>query len=224
MSQDSEKERVIPFKPLTFRKFICNLLLNVHSICINKWSHPICTKPIHQYYLNYQTIRLEYGNVTFQTHGGIKNIDDLLLYATVYNSIRIAKWCLKNNADVHCHQDEPLLFAASICRLKLVKLLVNAGADIHADNDYALRYAAYVGNLEIFKFFLNYGANIHSNNNHALRWSALFGQIEVVKLLLDAGADIHANNDEALKNAIKSGYSEIVDLLQNYKNENLLEV
>ena len=62
MSQSSERKD--PF--LSFKKLICNLLLNVHPICTNKWSHPLTMLLIHKYYLNVQTVYSEYKLVKYK--------------------------------------------------------------------------------------------------------------------------------------------------------------
>ena len=194
---------------MAFRKLICNLLLGVHPGCTNKWMHPICAKSIHKYYLNYETVYLEYRNSAIYE---IENINDLLIYASIYNIIIIVKWCLKNKTNVRIRINYALPLAAQNGNLKIVKLLLAAGEYSYGIND-ALKGAAERGHINVVQLLLAAKADIHANNDAALRYAAQYGHLEVIKLLLADGANIQAYNNWALRHAVYNGHLETVRLL-----------
>ena len=134
-------------KGRAFQKLICNLLLNLHPICIARFMHPIYTKSIHKYYLNYYTIYLEYGISEFND---IWNIKDALAYSAKYGNVIIVKWCLKNKADIQ--KRNALYWSAFYGQLKVVKLLLAAGANVDA---HVIQAARLNGYLEIYQLFLD---------------------------------------------------------------------
>ena len=164
-----------PSSPIHFQKIICNLLLNIHPICVNRWSHPLSIIDTFKFYLNYHTVYLEYNNTIADNTVG--DLNDTLKYASEYGNIIIVKWCLKNNAN----HKKALLFAALKDHLKIVKLLLAVGADVHAENDYALQYAVKNGNLEIVQLLLANGANIHAQDDNALQNAAYGNYTEIIK-------------------------------------------
>ena len=197
-------------KDTAFQKLVCNLLLNVHPICINKWSHPLNMKFIHQYYLNYNTICLEYAKNNYKWLP-IRNINDTLLRAAGYNNILIIKWCLKNGAK----NDKALPWVAKYGHLKIVRLLLELGADVHILGDSALHDAVTNSHIEVVKLLLDKGANVHSANDFALRSAILLENLEIIKILLDAGANVHTYDNGVLYHAVAVGGSELVKLLIN---------
>ena len=148
-----QKERVPLLNPWPFRKLICNLLLDLHPICINRWSHPLCAKFIHQFYLNFRTIYLEYKKgLSFRT-GKYLDKYDVLSYSVTYGNILIFKWCLKNATYMHNTHflTQPLQDAAYYGHLEIVKLLIKYGANVRYRNHRALRCAKHNNHLEIVK-------------------------------------------------------------------------
>ena len=211
-----------------FQKLICNLLLNEHPICTAKWSHPMCTKSIHQYYLNYYTVCLEYKGINdticvehgMNSYNGclLENINQALICAASNGNAIIVKWCLKNKVNIHIYADYTLQWTTiKKNNLKIVKILFDAGIDIHHNNDYALRYSAENGYLDIVTFLLDNGANVHANYDQALIWAADRGHLDIVQLLLDRGADIHVLNDYEVKWTKYYAHRDILKLLKKYK-------
>lgn len=149
-----------------FQKFICNLLLNAHPICIARFMHPICTKTIHKFYLTYLTVFSEYeipnivpeniNNALYDISDQyyVENINNTVINATIRNNLIIVTWCLKNGADVRYRNDMAVRYAAELGYFKIVKLLLAAGADIHAREDYALRHAVKHRHLDVVQFLL----------------------------------------------------------------------
>ena len=184
----------------SFRKLICNLLLNVHPICINKWTHPILAKSIHQYYLNYETIWLEYKRkekeqvLLDQPNNDDPIFDDyddpisddpitnIMQHATITGNTIIVKWCLKNGANIHANNDIALQLAAELDHLEIVKILVANGANIRANNDIALISS---NNTEIIKFLLENVKDSLSEDNiiQGLLHACNERNKEVIKLL-----------------------------------------
>ena len=110
---------------MSFKKLICNLLLDLHPICIARFMHPICTKTIYKFYLNFRMVYHEYKNTDkyddkFNENNNVRNINEALVFmADTNNSLLIIKWLLLNGANIH--------------------------ADIHGNKDYALYCAVYRG-------------------------------------------------------------------------------
>lgn len=96
--ETSKESSISRHTTFPFKKLICNLLLDVHPTCINKWSHPILLRPIHQFYLNQNTVYLEYA---FKNNIYMSNISDLLEYSAINGNIIISKWCLKNVTNIY---------------------------------------------------------------------------------------------------------------------------
>ena len=156
--------------------------MDLHPICIARWSHPICTKSIHHYYLNYYTVYLEYTDelkLTTKNH-----INDTLMCASIHGNLIIVKWCLKNGADVHYGGDGAVSWAITNGYLEIGWLLLAAGAIIH-DKCGNLSWAAVNGHLEIVRFLLAAGADIHAYNDYALKLIASSGNIEMARFLLE---------------------------------------
>ena len=235
-------KRKNPFQPLIspFKKLICNLLLGVHPICINKWSHPLCTKFIHQFYLNYYTICLEYERLIKLKD--IKNINDTMIYSAEYGNIILVKWCFKNMADIHYKTDYAFRYAVRNDYFGIVKFLIDKGADVHVnydndDNDDVLYWAIGNGNSELVKIFLNKGLNVNYSNIGNLLWISVFnGNLEIIKLLLNIdiiippydwrsftnGVDHNSSPyNNAWQQAVKNGNLEIIKLLINNKYSNI---
>ena len=212
MSQDS-KGPTDSVNSLSFKKLICDILLDLHPICTNKWMHPILTKSIHHYYLKHKTILHEYKKIKERRRipsDRTLHIDDFR--AEKYGNIIIVKWYLKNNKNDD-YRNEALCWAADHGHLEIVRLLITAGTDIHVWDDYALRYSAENGHLEIIKLLIAAKANIHAWDDYALQQAVRNGHLKVVQLLVDNGANIPAWNDYTLQLAVRNGDSEIVKLL-----------
>ena len=164
---DHQKERVTLFKPSVierttpskilnpqkFKNIVCNLLLNLHPICVNNWMHPLCIKSIYKFYLNCRTIFLEYNGdrYTLNIH-----IHEALLSAANYGNIIIVKWCLKNDADIHSYDEGALKCAVYNNDLELVQLLLDKGANVHAINDAILQQASKYQFLEVVQLLQTY--------------------------------------------------------------------
>ena len=224
-------------KVFNFKRLICNLLSNVHSICINRWSHPLNITLIYMFYLNYQTIYREY-KIT-DTNIEIKNINDVIEYAVRYDNMIIIKCCLKYKIG----NNNALRIAVHYNRIKFVKMLIDKGTNTQDQLNESLRTAASIKHvdivhyrrlanaklynqnypsllgmskndqLEIVKLLLLAGADIHTYDDYTLRISAAYGHLEVVKFLIDKGAKIHAQDDYALQLAAENCYLDIVKLL-----------
>lgn len=218
-----------------FIKLICNLLLEVHPICTNKWSHAISTKSIYNYYLNIHTIFTEYQDIDagyHPDHNGIEDINESLSFAVlITRKSIIIKWLLKNGADVHYDTDyalltsikhsfyktknktSPSMYDSDGNIIRIIKILLEAGADVHAENNESLIEACKGGYLIIVKLLLAAGADIHARNNQALIDASANGHFHIVNILLKKGADVHAQDDQALISAVRRGRPEIVKLL-----------
>ena len=116
---------------MAFKKLICNLLLDIHPIVTNRFTHPLLTKSIYKYYLNFHTICLEYKTTNDQYM--ILDINYTLRYAIQFNYIVVIKWCLKNGADVHEYDDFALRIASKNGHLEIVKLVLEKSANIYSD-------------------------------------------------------------------------------------------
>lgn len=187
--QDSEEKSDDEFLQInhvlfnSFKKLTCNLLLDLHPICVNRWSHPICLKSINNYYpYNYYTFYLEYD--TKITSDTVSDLDDTLRYGSTYGNIIMVKWCLKNGAE----NKYAILCAAEKGHLEIVKLLLNRGDDIHIWDNYALRQAVNNGHLEVVQLLLEKGADVHANNDCLLEDAAFYNYPEIIKILIEYGA------------------------------------
>ena len=192
-----------------FKKLIYNLILDLHPICVNKWMHPICTKSIHKYYLNNFTVWSEYND----EYVPICDIDETFMQAAKYNNIIIAKWCLKNGANINVSNDFALCVASSRGYLKMVRFLFEKGANFDYDDNYALRYACKHGHLEIVQLFIERGIDLYNWGSYELMFSSEGGSLDVVKFLLEKNANIHALDDAALYYAVRNRHTEIAKLL-----------
>ena len=168
---------------MAFKKLICNLLLNDHPICIARFTHPICMKYIHQYYLNAQTVWLEYA---FHTDVDlIKKINNTLQYAVKYGYVIVVKWCLKNGADIHIQDNLVLLIAAIKTRnLEIFRLLIDKDADIHSNDKKILCYAYENDIMEIFRFMLEkHKFSIYAITS-AIELACADENVKIIKLLV----------------------------------------
>ena len=181
--------------------------------------HPIYTKFIYKYYLNYNTVYLEYrGNVKiYNKYEIINGIDDALIVAAGTNSMIVVKWCLLNGADINYrsmyHDYTCLEIASKFGNLEIIELLLDKGITqtIHYE---ALRDAAEFNHLEIVKLYLRRGFDdIHFKLDQALRWASYRGHLDIVRFLLDNGADIHASYDLALRWAAYNDHLNVSQLL-----------
>lgn len=195
---------------LSFRKFICNLLLDVHPICINKWSHPFSIINIYKFYLNARTICQEYVK-NIKVRKGIKE-KYYMNHLIENNCIAAIKWFLANKIAVYNNNDA-LSVAAKFGHLEIVKLLLAAGADIHTTYDRALINAVDYGHLEVVRLLLEKGADVEANNNLALSLAVGNNYLEIVKLLLDNGADIHNDDEIIIFIARKCDNKQMIELL-----------
>ena len=89
-----------------------------------------------------------------------------LIKALNNNHFEIAKYLVKNGADVNPENGEiPLIWASENGHFEIVKFLVENGADVNIKNNYnytALKWALLVEHREIVKFLVAHGA-IDSN-------------------------------------------------------------
>lgn len=139
-----------------FKKLIYNLVLNVHPICTNRFMHPLLTKQIHQFYLNFKTICIEYAypllpHITKKNSNAtidqFRDEYDTFEFVIRYNekNIIIAKWLLRTGIDIHRHGD--YLFRIAYSQSPIIcKLLIDAGADVNAPaEEEACMLEAYFG-------------------------------------------------------------------------------
>ena len=118
---------------MSFRKLICNLLLNVHPICINKWSHPICTKIIYQYF---ETDLMKIIQQLLARGTAIHTLnDDTLRSAAKNGNLEVVKLLLDKGADIHAENDDALRSATNNAHSEIIQQLLSRGADIHVKNN-----------------------------------------------------------------------------------------
>jgi ankyrin repeat protein len=128
---------------------------------------------------------------------------------------------IKNDADIHKHNEYVLRWVSMNGYLAIVECLIKHGADIHADNDCALQCASYNGHLDIVEYLIEHGANPNAN---VLRWASENNHLDVVECLIKNGAglaaprpdkvgDIHADNDNALIRAVSNNNLSIIECL-----------
>ena len=200
-------------KGSAFQKPICNLLLGVHPICANKWAHPICTKYIHQYYLDYRTIHSEYKTKKYKRMYYIRNINLALIDSVENNNVIIVKWCLKNKANACAYDDYPLKIAIKNNYIKIVQLLLIADANIHIEN--SLQYATKNDYLEIVKLLLEKNATTTTKYSYDL--------LRNIKLIMEGlytmcVYDLHnPKYRSAFYIARAKRYTDIMSLLTNNK-------
>ena len=230
MAQDSERkeismaqdlERKETFQTLAafhFQKLICNLLISVHPIVSAKYMHPLNILYAHNYYLNLQTIYLEYKSTLYldDKFKTITNIYEMMWTAIRTNSLLILKWLIKNNINVNARDGYALRIAACYGNIEIVKLLLSKKINIHSEDDYALRFASKHGFTDVVQLLLEHGANVNACNGYPLCYASSHGHLEIVKLLIAASADININNKYALSRAKHNGHLEIVNLLNQY--------
>ena len=182
-NKESLRQKGARLKGAAFQKLICNLLLDLHPICIARWLHPLNIIPIHKYYLNFHTIYLEYAkDHPFQSNK-IRNIYETLIYAAESGNIVIFKWCLKNKACEYVGSNDAIFLATENGHLKIVKMSINAETDKYFLTQ-LLQCAAYYGHLEIVKFLLEKEINVCGiNGTRALQLASHNCHLEIVKLL-----------------------------------------
>ena len=206
---------------MSFKKLICNLLLGVHPICVDKWSHPILLQPIHKFYLNRQTIYTEYKKSDKYDYLFASIDDDInvVFYTYIQSEMqsKISSWLLNNYIDIHYQNDELLRIAVYQEHLKTVKWVLSKKANPYAQDGYSIRKSALDGNIEMIKLLLPYYVDEQKNKykQHlyiAFKLAASNNHIEISKLLLSTGIDIH-NIQHCLLEVSYKGYTELVQLL-----------
>ena len=181
---------------LSFRKLICNLLLNLHPICINKWSHPICTKSFWTYYFG--AIYYKYTTRCNEEFNKLKNLNQALIFGAEHSI---------NYNNCGCSD--------SYCYIEFIGICLDNGANIHYNNDEAFLTAAYNDNFKLVQFLLKKGADVHAQDDDAIWRAAECNQMDLFELLLAAGADVHANNDLALRMAKQNDHQDIIAIILN---------
>jgi len=81
----------------------------------------------------------------------MKDLNEVLMWASNHGELNTIKYCLDNGADVHAREDWALRWASNNGHTEVVRLLLDNGADVHADEDYALRWASNNGHTEVVK-------------------------------------------------------------------------
>ena len=150
---------------MSFKKLICNLLLETHPTYINRWANPILICNIHKYYLNYYSIYFEYLKTDNILCSYIGNINDTLIYSILHSNMTIIKWCLKNDADIHTQNDYALRYTADQNQLEIVKFLIGKGANVNACNSEVLRKAIENKRTNMIKLLLANSFNFLLNKN-----------------------------------------------------------
>ena len=210
---------VLPLSFHLFKKLICNLLLDLHPICVNRWMHPICIKFIHKYYLNFQTVRAEYNKHTryYKMFKPLHStINNTLVFGVTHGNIIIVKWCLENGADIYYNNDMAIKYAVERGDVKIIKFLINQGSDIHYDDDKALEIACSHYYLDLIKFLIENGAVItRTCSIEVLIYASRNGRADIVQILLAAGMN---TNYDALIYASQNGHLEVVQTLLKYIN------
>jgi ankyrin repeat protein len=99
--------------------------------------------------------------------------------------------------------NKALIAAASQGHLKVIKFLVKHEADLHTQDDQALIMAASKGSLKVLKYLMAHHANPRAQNSRALIEAASQGHLSVLKYLIKQGGDPLAQNYLALKEATR---------------------
>lgn len=165
------------------------------------------TTAVDHKYIDIVCLFLEYGSVN------IKSLNCGFTRAIIFHEdMKMAKLLLYHGAD----PSSALPLASCNNLIDIAKYLLKNGADVHYDNDESLTNACFKGYFEIVKLLIEHGADIHIHNNRSLQWASMNGHLEVVKLLIENGADIHAKNNNALYYAYLYGHEEVAKLLIEY--------
>ena len=203
--------------PFSFKKLICNLLLNNHPICTDRFMHQLLANTIYKYYLNFRTFYMEIK--TTEEHDvkvkKLLTMDEALIFAIEHNYV-YATWLLKNGANVSVISSDMLRYAVGHNEFRTVKLILTYKADL--DVDYALSLAADNGNFIIVRLLLEYGAdaNVLSSNGYPLCVAARNGYIQTIKILLEYKSIVHIDeNNDALVSTTNNGHTDAVHLLLN---------
>ena len=167
---------------MAFKKLICNLLLNQHPICINKWMHPLLANTIDKFYLNYHTVWFEYTRKKEFHTDKINDISEVSISAAKFNNIIILKWCLKNSVIISDWYENLLYYATINGHLRIVKLLLER--DININNN-LLQTAVRYGNSNIVQLLLERGADVNNLKPGTLIEVIKDDKLRIVKLLLE---------------------------------------
>jgi|GEM_PF-1323640 len=126
-----------------------------------------------------------------------------LMVASWKNNLQIAKFLLKNKADVNICDGGPLRRAAGYGHMEMVKLLLKNGADINAGiktNQYtALMVAVDEGHLPVVRFLIKENAKVNAHlkdGDTALFLAASKGKLQIVKELVRNGAEVNVVEKE----------------------------
>jgi ankyrin repeat protein len=141
---------------------------------------------------------------------GIKQLSDLLCWASKKGHMELARLLLAHGANINWSTG-PLRLASESNHVELVRLLLVNGADVHDSKDMPLREASYFGNVAAVELLLAYGANVHAEDDIALGMASSKRHVEVVKILLDHGASPRV---EWVQHFERSGDYEIANLLK----------
>lgn len=158
------------------------------------------------------------------------DIDDLLVIATQYGQIKLAKFLLTDQklpvkANIGYQQGYALITACYYGQLETIKFLLHSkeipvNADINAEDGKAFTGACSEGQLEVVKYILslsNFNNAIHLCNQ-GLGYAAQNSNLSVVKYLLEESVykdqiDIHYMNDVCLNWACTKGNIALITYL-----------
>ena len=174
-------------------------------------------------YLSYLKIFVKHGvDIHFNNEYILRSCIDIpkLYQNTMSYSLKIIKFLIEKNSDIHCLDDLPLRLACSHGHFDIVKLLVENKANIHCLDDLPLRLACTYGYFDIAKLLIENKANIHCLDDQPLRSACSHGYFGIVELLVENGANVPACEYEAIKNVVdnKKRKDILKYLLENCKN------
>lgn len=155
-----------------------------------------------------------------------KSMDDILLYASKYDYLELAKYALDRGAriiqedydeseDEWLREEDALTTAIENGHLRMVNYLWQKVDKAEVAPWYYLVKAAENGYIEIVDYFIELGADINSEFVRIVPITAQAGQLEMLKYLVSLGADIHAWNDQALAVALSNKHFKVADYLIN---------
>jgi len=116
-----------------------------------------------------------------------KNKNYMFVCSSLEGELELVIWSLKKGVKYN-YITIALNSASEKGHLKIVKYLVENEANIHNSDEFPLRLAIYNGHLEIVKYLIELGAYIHIYEDFALRIASKNGYLEIVKYLVEKGA------------------------------------
>ncbi len=133
----------------------------------------------------------------------------LLNYGVINSAIfgrkSIAKYCVKNGADVNALDGRFFYAATEYCQLNILEFLIKKGAHLRTPNFNANSPVYHKKGIAVIKLLIKHGFDIHEEQDKVLRDACVSGNTKMVKYLVNQGADLFIRSPETTTEAACRG-------------------